>query len=73
MGEDLDMITKSQQKSQFMAESVVGTINYIAPDVLRADTVGAKYNPFKSDVWSMGIILYKMLYGKEPYKAASKS
>ena len=64
MGEDIDMITKSQQKSQFMAESVVGTINYIAPDVLRADTSGSKYNPFKSDVWSMGIILYKMLYGK---------
>lgn len=73
ISEDIDLITKSQQRSQFMAESVVGSINYIAPDVLRSESKGIKYNPYKSDVWSMGIILFKMLFGREPYRAASKS
>ena len=63
ISEDIDQINKSQQKSQFLADSVVGTINYIAPEVLLAETNGTKYHPFKSDVWSMGIILYKMVYG----------
>lgn len=42
----------------------------MAPDVLSLFMSGTEtktYNAEKSDIWSMGIILYKMLYGKEPY------
>lgn len=34
-------------------------------------TIQSKYDPEKSDVWSLGIILYKMLYGKQPYDGKS--
>jgi serine/threonine protein kinase len=59
-----EMVLRSAQKSLCLAESLVGSINYIAPDIIIAEKQKKKYNPFKSDVWSMGIILYKMLYGK---------
>jgi serine/threonine protein kinase len=43
----------------------------MSPDVLNlaseSSTMTCTYNAEKSDIWSMGIILYKMLYGKEPY------
>ena len=43
----------------------------MAPEMLslasEGSIVSTTYNAEKSDVWSMGIILYKMLYGKEPY------
>jgi serine/threonine protein kinase len=68
-----EMVLRSAQKGQCLAESLVGSINYIAPDILIAERERKKYNPFKSDVWSMGIILYKMLFGKEPYQAFETS
>lgn len=44
----------------------------MSPDVLSLalseSEIGSKtYNAEKCDMWSMGIILYKMLYGKEPF------
>jgi serine/threonine protein kinase len=41
----------------------------MAPDVLilALEEGPNTYNAEKCDIWSMGIILYKMLYGKEPF------
>ena len=71
VNENLEMQSRSGKKSRFMAESLVGSINYMAPDILLSEEENKPYNPFKSDIWSMGIILYKMLYGKEPYHGSS--
>lgn len=42
-----------------MLESGGGNLLYISPEKLE----GYKYST-KSDVWSMGAMFYKMLYGK---------
>ncbi|KAG9234932.1 kinase-like domain-containing protein [Amylocarpus encephaloides] len=48
-----------------------GTISYCAPEVLRKDESG-RYGNFttKSDIFSLGMILYFMCFGRLPYKSA---
>jgi serine/threonine protein kinase len=48
-----------------------GTISYCAPEVLRKDAFG-RYGNFstKSDVFSLGMILYFMCFGRLPYSSA---
>ncbi|KAF2136465.1 uncharacterized protein K452DRAFT_279942 [Aplosporella prunicola CBS 121167] len=48
-----------------------GTISYCAPEVLRRETTGAFGNfTTKSDVFSLGMIVYFMCFGGLPYKNA---
>lgn len=63
---------------EVQAENVVrkstgstGTISYCAPEVLRQDEFG-RYGNFttKSDIFSLGMILYFMCFGRLPYKSA---
>ncbi|KAG9241772.1 kinase-like domain-containing protein [Calycina marina] len=48
-----------------------GTISYCAPEVLKRDQFG-QYENFtaKSDIFSLGMILYFMCFGRLPYKSA---
>ncbi|CZT04582.1 probable interferon-induced [Rhynchosporium agropyri] len=48
-----------------------GTISYCAPEVLKKDELG-RYGNFttKSDIFSLGMILYFMCFGRLPYKSA---
>lgn len=39
---------------------------YMCPEILN----GSSYST-KSDVWSMGVIFFQMLYGRTPHKASS--
>ena len=48
--------------SKIYCNSHVGTINYMAPEILR----GEEYN-YKCDLWSIGIIIYRLIFGKFPY------
>lgn len=49
-----------------------GTISWCAPEVLRADETG-RYGAFtdKSDVFSLGMILYFLCFGRLPYASAN--
>ncbi|PBP15650.1 kinase-like protein [Diplocarpon rosae] len=48
-----------------------GTISYCAPEVLKQDKFG-RFGNFttKSDIFSLGMILYFMCFGRLPYKSA---
>ncbi|KAF7561461.1 hypothetical protein G7046_g2682 [Stylonectria norvegica] len=49
-----------------------GTISYCAPEVLKTDLTG-RFGNFttKSDIFSLGMILYFMCFGRLPYRSAN--
>ncbi|XP_059214584.1 testis-specific serine/threonine-protein kinase 6 [Centropristis striata] len=50
-----------------LSQTFCGTSSYAAPEVLRS----VPYNPKVADVWSMGVVLYMMLYASMPYDATN--
>ncbi|WFD26590.1 dual-specificity kinase [Malassezia nana] len=55
-------------------DAIVGTPNYMAPEAIKIAKTqcGRVYKAGKaSDVWSMGCILYQMVYGRPPFDKLS--
>lgn len=48
--------------------SVVGSVHYNAPEMLRYQSYD-----YKSDIWSMGVILYELLCCEQPFRGKGKS
>ena len=52
--------------STSLAETLCGSPLYMAPEILRYEKYGAS-----ADLWSVGTVLYEMMIGKPPFRAAN--
>lgn len=59
---------KKKKIADAVASSFVGTALYVAPEVLE----GSENTGNAMDLWALGCILYQMLTGTSPFKAASE-
>lgn len=65
----LSIVSYRRKYGVFMAKTYCGTEPYMAPELIKRNSMGVRqYNPFCSDVWSLGICLFAMLTRSFPFK-----
>ncbi|KAJ5389681.1 uncharacterized protein N7496_000749 [Penicillium cataractarum] len=60
------------QNAMRKSTGATGTVSYCAPEVLRQEYPGGPFGnfTFKSDIFSLGMILYFLCFGELPYRSA---
>ncbi len=63
---DFGIARFSDKATRTMTEQAIGSVHYIAPEQAKGDVTDGK-----SDIYSVGVMLYEMLTGKLPFEADS--
>ena len=64
---DAEAVTMTQEALPH-AGMLVGTLAYMAPEVLRGEAATAR-----SDIWALGVLLYEMASGKQPFTGTTQT
>jgi NIMA (never in mitosis gene a)-related kinase len=59
-------IARVLSKTSELASTIVGTPYYLSPEIIE----NKPYN-FKSDIWSLGILLYEIMARKQPFSGGN--
>ncbi len=63
---DFGIARFAKSETRTMTDKAIGSVHYIAPEQARGDNTDAK-----SDIYSVGVMLYEMISGKLPFEADS--
>jgi NIMA (never in mitosis gene a)-related kinase len=55
-------VARVMSNTKDMAATVIGTPYYLSPEIVQSNTYD-----FKTDMWSMGVLLYEMCMLKPPF------